>query len=351
MIHHTFGPTTIAKVSGAQELKQLLTDPWLESETIIVKPNWVSTEAADFTDAETMKTLFETLDSRIIVTESYNLPRSMNLLDEGMSFTVGDEEVNWKWLLKGDGWRWLIENPEWDWFKSGGHWDHVKKEDQAFLDRYGFSDLFDKFDVTYVNVTEEVWSGRIADPTQVKKSVESRFKPVHQEKLYTMVPKVLYDLRGSTFISFAKVKMYASFTVKNLFGMIPDPVRPWWHGPKNTMIAESIVDINKIYHSLFNVYGICEALNSMGVIHPEGEFEGIYTGKYNVLDGWGVVAFGRDLVSLDAMLLGLTDPAIRLVADINREPIDMAEEEFGAYDRELIEDAKKKVGNWLSGSN
>ena len=107
-------------------------------------------------------------------------------------------------------------------------------------------------------------------------------------------------------------------------------------------------DINKIYHSLFNVYGICEALYTTGVLHPEGKFEGIYTGKYNVIEGLGVMAFGRDLVSLDALLLNLTNQLILQNAEIFRKPIEMAEEEFGSYDRELIEEAKMKVGNWLS---
>jgi hypothetical protein len=265
ILHHRFGQTTIAKVSDSNELRQILIDPWLESETIIIKPNWVSSEPADFTDSETLKMMLEALDSHIVITESHQINRSLNLLEEGMSFTVGDKEVNWKWLLKGDGWNWLIKNPDWDWFKRGGHWDQIKKEDKAFLDEQGFTDLFKEFDVNYINVTDEVWSGSIADPTEVKRLVETRFKPVKTDKLYSMVPKKLYDLRGSTFISFAKLKTYASFTMKNLFGMIPDPIRSWWHGPKNSRIATSIVDTNKVYHSLFNVYGICEALNITAV--------------------------------------------------------------------------------------
>ncbi|MCW4027292.1 MAG: DUF362 domain-containing protein [Candidatus Bathyarchaeota archaeon] len=346
--HHRFGETTIAKVSNSHELRQMLVDPWLESETIIIKPNWVSGEPADFTDSETLRMLLEALDSHIVVTESRCLGRSLNLLEQGMNFTVGDKEANWKWLLKGDGWNWIIENPDWDWFRRGGHWDQIKKEDKAFLDEHGFTDLFKEFNVSYINVTDEVWSGRIADPTEVNRSVEARFKPAQKEELYSMVPKKLHDLRGSTFISFARLKMYASFTLKNLFGMIPDPLRSWWHGPKNSRIATSIVDINKVYHSLFNVYGICEALNTTAFPHPEGKSEGTYTGKYNITEGLGVVAFGRDLVSLDAILLNLTDEWISVADQVNRAPIDMAEDEFGAYDREVLKESNMKIGNWLS---
>jgi uncharacterized protein (DUF362 family) len=163
-----------------------------------------------------------------------------------------------------------------------------------------------------------------------------------------MVPKELYNLRGSLFISLARLKMYASFTIKNLFGMIPDPLKSWWHGPKNTRIAASIVDINKIYHSLFKMYGICEALYTRAVPHPEGKFEGTYSGKYNIIKNRGVVAFGRDLVSLDALLLNLTDQLIIQSTETSRAPIDKAEEEFGTYDRAILQESKLKVGNWLS---
>jgi len=143
--------------------------------------------------------------------------------------------------------------------------------------------------------------------------------------------------------------MYASYTIKNLFGMIPDPLRPYWHGPKNSTIAQSIVDINKIYHSLFHMFGICEALFTLPIIDPEGEHEGIYSGRYSIYKGSGFVALGRNLVALDALLLYLTDPSIRTIADLNRAPIDLAGDELGlAIESDFFEDAKVKVANWLS---
>jgi len=342
---HRFGSTTVAKVSGSGELRQLLVDPWFESETVVIKPNWVSTEPAGFTDSRTLRMFLEVLDSRVVVTECLHIGRSMNLLKDGMSFTVGDKEVNWRWLLKGEGWNWLVENADWDWFRKGGHWEQIRKEDKAFLDEYGFSDLFQEFDVDYVNVTEEVWSGRAADSGEVKRLVESRFAPVQVERLYGMVPKKLFDLRGSTFISLARLKNYASFTLKNLFGLIADPLRPWWHGPKNSRIARSIVDVNKVYRALFNVYGVCEALNTLAVPNAEGSFEAIYAGRYNIVEGLGLVAFGRDLVSLDAILLNLNDHL--MLQETNRLALEVAEQEFGAYDRDVVKEAKMKVGNWI----
>jgi hypothetical protein len=49
--HHKIGDTTIAKVENSTNLRQLFIDPWLESEHIIIKPNWVSTDPGEFTDA------------------------------------------------------------------------------------------------------------------------------------------------------------------------------------------------------------------------------------------------------------------------------------------------------------
>lgn len=348
VLSHRFGPTTIAKVSDSDELRKVLDDPWLESDHIVVKPNWVATEPGSFVDSRTLRTLFEALDSHIVVTESLHVGRSMNLLVDGMAFTVDGEEVNWRWLLKGEGWRWLYDNKRWDWFREGGHWEQIVKEDKAFLDEYGFTDLFDEFDVEYVNTTDEVWSGRNANPAEVKRAVESRFSGVQVERLYGMVPKRLYDLRGSTLISLARLKQYASFTLKNMFGMIVDPMRPWWHGPGNSRIARSIVDINKVYHSLFNVYGMCTSLFETAVAHPEGEFLGEYMGRYNMVEGFGFVAFGRDLVSIDSALINLTEGWIGIAERVNREPIELAEEEgLGASDRQAIEEARVKVGSWL----
>lgn len=346
--HHRFGQTTIAKVRNSQELKQILIDPWLESNSIIIKPNWATVETAYFTDSETLRMLFETLDSHITITESHIFFRSQNYPVKGMNFNVGELELDSGSFLLGDGWKWLIKNPNWDWFKKGGYWDWIRKEEKAFLDDFGFTDLFKEFNVDYVNVTDEVWSGRIADPTEVKRAVESRFSPV-QEKLYNMVPKKLYELRGSTFISFASLLHHASFTLKNMFGMIPDPIRSWWHGPKSLRIASSILDINKVYHSLFNVYGICEALKTTAFHHPEGEYRSKILGyDYNIVKDLGVVVFSRNLASLDAILLSLMEGSIYVSDEVNRKPIMLALKEFGAIDEEILKEAKMKVGNWLS---
>lgn len=320
-----FGPVTVCRVRTSADLRQLLKDPWLNTDVIIVKPNWFSPHPANFTDAETLRVLLEALDRRIIVTESYSMERQ----DGGMKFAVNGEEVDWRWIRR---------HPDWAWIKQEHRWDEMRTQDTWFLDAFGFSDLFAEFGVDYVNATEEVWRGRAADAGQIKQTVEARFPPVHEEKLYRCIPQRLYDLRGATFISFGKVKgiqgTFPSLTMKNLFGLVPDPLRSWWHGPHDDWLGRSIVDINKIYAALFNVYGICEALRSAIVSDPQGAVR-VPWGSYSIVKDPGILAFSRDLVSLDATLCAL----------IGIEPdtisyIKLGEEVFGLYDRRHVEKAK-----------
>ena len=351
---YRFGPTTITKLSDPHELKELLVDPWLKSETIIIKPNLAASVPGAATDPRALRVLLEALDSRVIVTESHIVTRSLKLAnsdrwgdsppEDGVSITIKGKKVNWIWLLVSDeGWRWLLRRPDWSWFREGGYWDQIKKEEKAFLDSRGYTDLFKEFDVEYVNVTDEVWSGRVADSAEVKRAVESQYKPAFTDKLYEFVPKKLYDLRGSTFISYAKMQPYNSFTLKNMFGLIPDPLRAWWHGYKNARLGKSIVDINKVYRSLFNVYGIIETLYANPIVDPSGEYVLVGT-RYKVVEGMGVVAFGRDQVSLDAIFCNLAGFEMSQYGD----SISKAEKELGAYDRETLHESKSKVGNWLS---
>lgn len=49
--HCRFGQTTIARVKDSDGLRQMLADPCLESETIVIKPNFVANEPRFFTDS------------------------------------------------------------------------------------------------------------------------------------------------------------------------------------------------------------------------------------------------------------------------------------------------------------
>ena len=266
-------------------MRQLLKDPWLKTDALIVKPNWFSPHPANFTGVETLRVLLEALDGRITVTEAYSMERQ----DGSMKFSVDGEEVDWRWIMK---------HPNWDWIKKEGRWDEMRKQDKWFLEEFGFTDLFSEYGVDYVNVTEEVWQGRTADAGKIKKALETRFTLVFKEELYKYIPQRLYDLRDATFISFGKVKgirgTFPSLSMKNVFGLIPDPLRSWWHGPNDEWLGRSIVDVNKVYAALFRVYGICEALHYATLSDPEGDVK-VPWGSYSVAENFGVLSLVETL--------------------------------------------------------
>lgn len=332
-----FGSARVARAQSSGDLKRLLNDQWLKNDTIIIKPNWVGTDREyGFTESEGFRMLLEALDGRIVVTESYNLGRAPP--DGGMKFTADGKEASWKWLFAGKGWKWLERQPSWDWFKGGGHWDRIRKYDKWFLDEYGFTDLFKEHGVEYVNVTEELWKGRNADPKAIKRAVEGKFSPVFNDRLYELVPQRLYELRGATFISFAKLKRpgkeIISFTVKNFFGMLPDPLRAWWH----QWFDESLVGAIKVYASIFNLYGICEGLR----------YATWWKKGNRVIRDLGMLAFGRHLPLVDAVLCGLVgiDPegAEWLSYLKSKGPL---QEIFGTYEGRHVEKAKAAGANWF----
>jgi hypothetical protein len=81
-------------------------------------------------------------------------------------------------------------------------------------------------------------------------------------------------------------------------------------------------------------YGICEALRYATVSDSKGEVK-IPWGSYNIAKNLGVLAFGRNLVSLDAILCGLIGVDPEKVSYIK-----LGEEAFGFYNRGHIEKAK-----------
>jgi uncharacterized protein (DUF362 family) len=327
-----FGEVKLGRAKEPADLKAFLPDSCLEAEAVIVKPNWYSLHPGNFTDAETLRILLEALDTRAVVIEGYTLERH----DGSMAFEVEGEEVDWRWILR---------HPDWGWVREGDRWEEIRRQDQWFIEEYGFRDLFDELGAEYVNVTEEAWAGRNVDPSIVKEAVEKKFRPAFTEKLYGFMPQALHDLRGSPLISFGKVKgiggSYPSLTLKNLFGLVPDPLRPWWHGPKDSRLADSIVDIAKVYASIFPLHGVCEAINSVTVNDPNGEVKTSW-GNYDVVRDLGVVASGPDLVALDAVLCGLIRVDPEKVGYLQK-----GEEAFGPYDGALVEEAGTVSSDWF----
>ncbi|MGW8178446.1 MAG: DUF362 domain-containing protein [bacterium] len=334
------GDVTLAKVKDSKDLRRLI-KPYVEgSETVIIKPNFVEKAIGTYTSPESLRTILEAIDQKIIVTEGHQLVRCLNDDEKNPEFTADGETRDLLWLKK-NGWGWMIRNPNWNWFRDGPYWDFLKKIDQRYLYEMGFTDLFNEFDLEWINVTDEIWSGETIEPDLVKETVESKYPPVQHERLYGYLPKKLYKYRGTPFISYSKLKHYATFSMKNMFGMIPDPIRAWWHGKNGEYHQCSILDINKIYSAFFNMVGICEAIDNT----PIWDENGVYGGpdfKYNVVENLGFAGVSGDLVQLDSVMNGLGRNKPQ-----DTEHIALAGGILGKYDESLVEQGKKISDKWM----
>jgi uncharacterized protein (DUF362 family) len=286
---------------GEQKFKRIVRKLKLKA-PVVIKPNWGFSGC--FTEADILDWILSAIKGEKIVVESYGWARSEDWLKHGR---MGKKT------------------------KSA-----LRKSDYWFLDYSGIGDVLEKHDVEFMNITEEMWSERTADPNDVRELVEERYSPVAKivEKMLKGVPQHLYDLRGGSLLSVAKVRLGnppydVSLAVKNLFGMIPGPGR-WvpYHGKKNVNLSQSILDINKIYHSLFNISGIIEGVFSADT--SLGRKEG------GLLENLGIAWGAKDVVTLDAFA----------AVQFGREPsrIDYLRhvaETLGMWDEETVEVAHK----------
>ena len=332
----TIGTTQLAKIKTSKELTTLI-KPHINTDTVLVKPNFVDRAPGTYTDPESLRTLFEALEAKITVIEGHQLIRCITEDDPGISFTHKGKEHDWLWIARG-GWSYFAEHDDWDWFCEGQHRGKIKELDQRFLDEKGFTDLFNEFDVGYINVTDEIWAGDVVDPDKIKAAVEEKYGAI-EPKIYGYLPKKLYKHRGSTIISYSKYKQYPTFTLKNMFGLLPDPIRCWWHGPKNNRFNQSIIDINKLYSTFFNILGIHESLGKTPVNHPE-EAITMPGFKYNLHEGLGVVGIGIDRVKLDTIMAGLGGYPLSEI-----EYLEMAHNVLGKYNIQYYKQAADL--NWL----
>jgi len=268
---------------------------------VIIKVPWFSPHPANFVGARELDLLLSCLPpGRRVVVEGYSGARNYG----GREITPENGRANWEW---------------------------IREQDKLFRDREGISEVLARHGAEYLNVTEEVWQGRVAPAEAVRHLVEKAYRTggaaapngqagaagtggetetvpaVAQDELYGVVPQVLFDLRGSVMVSFAKLKS-GSWSLKNLFGFIPDPIRGRWHGSAGELLGRSIIDISAVYRALFRVVGIVEGIYE-APLYLEGSVRAgddggrrrYHTdwGDYEVVPDPGIVLAGWQLVTLD----------------------------------------------------
>lgn len=328
----SYGSVKVARVKTNDDVSNLIKGIIPKSEIYFVKPNWYSPLKGNYTDAKALDLLLSALPGKKIIIEGYSIDRQ----DGSEVYRSNGVKVDWKWLLK---------NPELDWLK-GENLEKMRYWDRWFMDTLGLSEVIEKNNAEYLNITEEILSGRFEPIDLVKEKVESLYPAVQHNKLYRYMPRKLAEYQGSPLISYGHVKGYSSeypsLTIKNLFGLIPDPLRSWWHGSKDKYLNQSIIDTIKLYNSYFKIIGICEAINTYTISDTNGDVKTPW-GSYNVGIGKGFFSCSGNIVELDAVLSALIQVDPQKVGYIKQsEPI------FGFYDREAIKLASKHSSKWFS---
>jgi uncharacterized protein (DUF362 family) len=219
----------------------------------------------------------------------------------------------------------------------------IRESEEDFLRETGIKDLIKDLGIEYVNVAEEVFEGRTVEEEIVRELVEKTFPPVLRDELYSFLPEKLYEAKEGTLISLAKLKLFFTMCTKNMFGLIPEYVGygsrfARYHGKANKELSQNIVDVNKIYRSIFNVVGIGEGVNclSYNIGAETAKHRSAFGYKYDVLVNKGLLYYCDDSLWLDAFVHRQwgKDP-------LEEEHLQLASETFGRWPPDLIKEAEK----------
>ena len=289
-IGNVFVEESVNKESFIEAIEELALKP-----PVIVKPNWGFSVC--FTEATILDWVLSAVDSDALVVESYGWARTEDILKTGGRGSIEPE--------------------------------YLRDSDRWFLEYSGIGEVLKKHGVEFMNITEENWGGRTADPELIKDEVARKHPPLELQDFYGFVPERLYEMRGSDLLSLAKVRvleapMCVSLAVKNFFGMIPGPSRRMYHGEKHSKLNQSIVDIYKVYDSLFDISGVVEAVLTASLRDLE-------TMKWDILENPGFFSGSNDPLELDAFVTAL----------LGRDPhsvgyLRVAAETFGGWNEESV---------------
>ncbi len=303
-------------VQGSVDLAALLGEFDLGEGPFVIVPNWHCAQEGYGTDAQTLRYLLEVLPGDKIVVEAYDAART----DDPSRFSGLDLDEAQK------------------------HWEYLREQDRIFLKTTGIGEVLEEHGAEYLNITEEVWSQRMADAAEVEAFVEQHYGPVSHKELYGIVPQRLWELRGQNLVNYAKMKagriatgIFFSLSMKNLFGLIPVPNRESYHGSKDQGLSSSIVDTNIIYCSLFRVISICEAIRNT-LLSSQASF----ADKHTLVKDLQLAVASDKSVELDAFL-------VTVLGDIpeNRHFLQIGSEVFGSWNSDSFPTLPKRIAERL----
>jgi len=258
--------------------------------TCLIKPNFFTQCEGYYTDARTLDDFLGAIPGTKIVLECYTARRT----DGSRPIEPGQTREHLDWL---------------------------REQDRRFFAGSGIGEVLARHDADFLNVTEEIWGGGGADAREVARLVEGKYPPVVHSELYGCVPQRLLDLRGAPLLNLAKLKVahaggsdpFFSLSMKNLFGLIPEPNRGNYHGKGDAGLPHSIVDMCKIYTALFDTTHVVEAvyntlISREGLTDPDDPRKGL-----GLVSDLGLAVTGDDPAGLDAFIVSLfgDDPGQR----------------------------------------
>ncbi|MCP4230615.1 MAG: DUF362 domain-containing protein [bacterium] len=267
-------------IRSANGLRGMFAALELTGRPVIVKPNWFCDLPGQYTDAKTFEMVLDALDGEVIVVEGHSMLRN-----DGSKRITGANARD-----------------EWDW---------VCEQETEYLRRLGLSEVMEKYGTEYVNVTDEVWNGRIVDPETVKSKLSETYGPLANDELYGVMPQKLADLAGTPLISLARLKIPGSDTrvpslsLKNMFGLLPDPDRSGYH----TNLVDTVIDINLLYAIYFPIIGAVEGIHYAVSPGENAEHEAPW-GNYDIIERPGYAAIGAKASEADILTLLATNEAL-----------------------------------------
>ncbi|UCH77663.1 MAG: DUF362 domain-containing protein [Candidatus Coatesbacteria bacterium] len=262
----------------AAPLRDLLAQLDCAKGPVLLKPNWFSPYPGQFTEAATLALFCDAIDGEKIVVEGHASRRN----DGSREITPDNGRENWAW---------------------------IREQEAAYFARFGLDEVLARDDVTYVNVTEEVWEGRTVPAAEVGEALEGASASLLYQELYEALPAKLMAWRGRPLLSLARVKIADpgsgaagfSLSLKNMFGLLPEPSRAAYHD----RLPEAITDACLLYGAYFRLLGACEAIFHAVRVRETGEHETDWGDRYDDLEGLGVVVAGARPAEADAFAAAL----------------------------------------------
>jgi hypothetical protein len=276
---------------------------------VLIKPNWFSPYPGQFTDAQTLALVCDAVDGEKIIVEGHAAMRN----DGSREITPENGRDNWDW---------------------------IREQEAAYFARFGLDVVLGRDDVTYVNVTDEVWEGRVVPREEVRPALEAAGTPLVFDELYGAMPEKLLAWRGRPLISLARVKVGDasspswgfSLSLKNMFGLIPEPNRSRYH----ERLPEAITDACLLYDAYFRRLGACEALFHAVRVREGGAHETSWGDRYDDEEGLGLIAAGANAAEADAFAASLFGLDIS-----SRAVMRAAAERLGGWDRMVVLEATR----------